>query len=238
MKSIRSVIVVAVALVLVIGAYDRFGTRELRHRVNQLEAERAALATYIDRLCASRRVAQVTVVAQCLDDSGTTINRLRWQEVRPDGLMGDPVMIETTGMLAYFEGFVIKFEHKLVGGGDPKRGASLVMFRRIFGDRQSPDSVPLLDRAEPVAAHENDATGKSPSLWARCWDLIDDAALRQRLGVRVAQIEAPAVPLDEGQIWQVTLDAAGGLNLTLAEPGRNFIPHWCGDNPASMASVP
>ena len=76
------------------------------------------------------------------------------------------------------------------------------------------------------------------SLWQGFWDLIEDARLREELGVRVAQIEAPAVPLDEGQIWEVTLDAAGGLNLTLKEPGTNFIPPWCGDEPSPIARMP
>ena len=238
LKSLRSILAATAVLVLVIGAYDRFGAHSLRQEVDRLEEERAALVGFVERLKASRRVAQVDVVEQCLDESGRIVSRLRWREVRPDGLMASPIELETVGMLAYFEGFVIKFDHDLVGSGDSTRGQSLVMFRRVFGDRQMPDAVPLLDRTPPPSVVSVAGVNETPSLWDRCWSLIEDAALRAQFGVRVAQIEAPAVPLDEGQVWEVTLDAAGGLNLTLVEPGTNFIPPWCGEDQSSFARVP
>jgi len=239
LKSARSIMAAAAALVLMLGAFDWFGSRSLQKQVDRLEQERTELIGFVERLKASRRVAQVDVVGQCVDDAGQIVSRLRWQEVRSDGLSASPIEIETVGMLAYFEGFVIKFDHDLVAGGDPDRGQSLVMFRRVFGDRQIPDDVPLLDRAmPPVATAVTTITDTPTSLWDRCWALVENAALREQYGVRVAQIEAPAVPLDEGQLWEVTLDASGGLNLTLIEPGANFIPPWCGDGPGSVARIP
>lgn len=238
MRSIRSIIASAVALVLIIGAYDHFSSRTLHKQIDRLEQERATLTLFLERMQASRRVAQLDVMQQCLDESGTIVSRLRFQEVRPDGLMASPVELETIGMLAYVEGFVIKFDHRLIANADPQRGQSLVMFRRIFGDRQIPDAVPLLDRKPPPALIREAGADNAVSLWERCWTLIEDAELRNQYGVRVAQIEAPAVPLDEGQVWEVTLDAAGGLNLTLVEPGTNFIPPWCGDEPSPIARMP
>ena len=37
--------------------------------------------------------------------------------------------------------------------------------------------------------------------------------LAATFGVRVAQCEAPAVAVKPGQAWEVTLDAAGGVNI-------------------------
>jgi hypothetical protein len=51
------------------------------------------------------------------------------------------------------------------------------------------------------------------SLWARFWELVDDPELASEYGIRVAQCEAPAVRLQPGQVWEVTLDASGGLNV-------------------------
>lgn len=49
--------------------------------------------------------------------------------------------------------------------------------------------------------------------------------MAESLGVRVAQGEAVYAPMQPGQRWTLTLEANGGLNLTLA--GRS--------TPASLA---
>ena len=72
----------------------------------------------------------------------------------------------------------------------------------------------MLDHAGtlPIEAAQ-DPRDVEQRLWDRFWDLVDDPQLAEQYGVRVAQCEAPAVPLRPGQVWQVTLDAPGGLNL-------------------------
>ena len=44
-------------------------------------------------------------------------------------------------------------------------------------------------------------------------DPAEFARIAAKYGIRVAQCEAPSVPLAPGQTWEVTLDAAGGLNV-------------------------
>jgi hypothetical protein len=198
--------------------------RQLQNQVNQLQQERQKLVEYAGRLSATRRVAQVDVIRRYHDDAGNPVVALLWQEIGPQGALGRPVAVEATGNLVYFEALVIKFVQQYVGEGDPERGTSLAMFRRIFGDRQTPESAPDLDRAaRPPVTTTGPAAGLEKELWAKFWDLIDDPQLAAKYGVRVAQIEAPAVPVQPGQIWEVSLDAAGGLNL-------KQIPH--GDIPA------
>jgi hypothetical protein len=114
----------------------------------------------------------------------------------------------------YFEGQVLKFAHPLVGKGDPERGASLVLFSRVFGDRQSPDSGPAVDRsARPLGPVPNDDETTQSRLWQRFREFVDNPKLAAQYGVRVAQTEAPAARMKPGQIWELELDAAGGLNL-------------------------
>jgi hypothetical protein len=130
--------------------------------------------------------------------------------------------VEAVGELVYFESLVIKFEPRLVGEGDPQRGTSLAMFRRIFGDCQAPESVPELDRSARPPLDESDADGAlHAELWARFWELVDDPRLAREFGVRVAQCEAPAAPLRVGQVWELMLDAAGGLNLRRIDDGAS-----------------
>ena len=151
---------------------------------------------------------------QFVNSSGQTTTRLLWQEVGSNGLVSLPVEVEVVGTLVYFEAFVIKFEYALVGDADPERGTSIALFRRIFGDLQVPEEAPMLDSAGslPAEAATEDRVIEE-QFWDRFWDLVDDTELATRYGVRVAQCEAPAVPLRPGQVWQVTLDAPGGLNL-------------------------
>jgi hypothetical protein len=209
----------------------KFGSveaRRLRAEVDQLEQEKQRLQDYARRLSASRRVAQVDVVRQRVDREGQTVSTLLWQELGPDGTRGTPLAVEAVGDLVYFEALVVKFEPHLVGEGDPARGTSLALFRRIFGECQAPESVPDLDRtARPPIPDSHQPSPLHDQLWRRFWEMVDDPQVAATYGVRVAQCEAPAVPLRAGQIWELSLDAAGGLNLRRLSAG----------NPSAASSV-
>jgi hypothetical protein len=191
-----------------------FEVMRLNTRVRELEEEKTRLVEFARRLGASRRMAQIDVIDQVLHPAGHTVTRLRWQQIGHEGALGVPEPIEITGTLAYIEALVIKFDPQHVGEGDPARGASLAMFRRAFGDLQPPDTGARLDReVPPTVAREPDEAKLHARLWNRFWEFVEDPDLAAEYGVRVAQIEAPAVPVKPGQIWEVTLDAAGGLNI-------------------------
>ena len=213
--TIGSILLVAAAVFTAV----KFGSHEIQQlqiKVDQLEQERQRLVDFAHRLSAERRVAQVDVLRQRMDQHGHTVSTLVWQEIGTDGTLGKPVAVEVVGELVYFEALVIKFAHNYVREGDPERGASLAMFRRIFGDQQVPESAPELDRTtRPPIGTSTESPSFQDELWARFWEMIDDPQLAARYGVRVAQCEAPAVPLRGGQIWEVALDAAGGLNLRM-----------------------
>jgi hypothetical protein len=197
--------------------FGNFRVRELEQRVDQLQQERVRLIDYARRLSESRRVAQVNILGQRADEQGRTVTSLRWQEVGERGLAGQPQMRDVIGAQVYFEGMVLKFAPVHVGEGDPQRGASLALFRRIFGDAQAAESVPDLEAAaRPPPSADPAARAFQERLWGLFWEFAEKPALAEQYGVRVAQIEAPAVRSSlfaTGQIWEVTLDAAGGLNV-------------------------
>ncbi len=195
----------------------RFGSYEvskLKTRIGELEEERTRLVEYAQRLTASRRVAQVDILDQQKLGPGRFSTMLRWQEMTEDGRLGAPQTVEVFGSSVYFEALVIKFEHRHVGAGDSGRDASMAMFRRIFGDQQEPmTGYPLPQDANPLAESAMKSDPLGSILWARFWDFIDDPKTCEEYGVRVAQIEAPSVPVKPGQSWQIRIDAAGGLNI-------------------------
>lgn len=188
----------------------------LTAQVEQLQQQREHLVEYVRRLKASRRVAQADVLQQFPDERGRTVSVIRWNEIGLDGTLGEPQTIEAVGRLVYFEAAVIKFDLDRVGEGDPEKGVSLALFRRVFGEDQSASSVSDIDRqARAPSPDRGTANANEQKMWSLFWRLMDEPPLAEQFGVRVAQCEAPAVVLQSGQIWEVTLDAAGGLNLRL-----------------------
>jgi hypothetical protein len=190
--------------------------RRLTAQVDALEQQRQELRDYVRRLSASRRVAQIDVIDQRPDQRGQAISAIVWHEIGRDGVLSDPQTVEVVGELMYVEAAVIKFDHDAVGKGDPEKGGSVAVFRRIFGDRQIAALVPNLNQASrPAASGDGSDEPFEVRLWDLFWRLMSDPKLAEQYGVRVAQCEAPAVRIKPGQIWEVTLDAAGGLNLRL-----------------------
>jgi hypothetical protein len=193
-----------------------FEIRRLTAQIDELEQQRQELRDYIRRLSASRRVAQIDVIDQRPDQRGRTVSAIVWHEIGRDGVLSEPQTVEVVGELMYVEAAVIKFDHDAVGKGDPEKGGSVAVFRRIFGDRQIAALVPNLNQASrPAASAGASDEPIEARLWGLFWQLMADPKLAEQYDVRVAQCEAPAVKLKPGQIWEVTLDAAGGLNLRL-----------------------
>lgn len=191
---------------------NQFGAREVRKltaQVEELEKEKSKLTDFVKRVSASRRVAQVDCVEQREDVDKRPIMVLRWQEIGKDGTLAAPQIVEAVGKQVYFEGMVVKFDTELVGQGDPDRSESLVMFRRIFGELQPPETGYDVSRA----GSRGEQSKTEAALWDQFWKIVEDPKLAAQYGVRVAQCEAPAVPMSKGQTWEVNLDAAGGLNI-------------------------
>ena len=200
----------------------RFGdwrVQRLEQEVNRLEQQKAELRDYARRLSASRRVAQVSVLEQKPDESDRIRTTIRWQEIGSDGLVGPPLERTVRGRQIYFEALVIKFDTDLVGVGDSERGHSLALFRRIFGEGEAAESVPEFGRQARPPSASQPARHNDELLWNQFWELVDNPALARDYGVRVAQIEAPALLVSAGDLLEITLDASGGLNARKIPPG-------------------
>lgn len=214
-----SAVVVAAAIS---GGFHAWEVRELKGEISQLEKDRARLAEYANRLTASRRVAQADVLGRLFDAQGRPVSAILWHEIDADGVLSAPRQLEVIGDLVYFEAAVIKFDPQLVGEGDPQRGASLALFRRVFGEHQPAASAVELNQALTAKLMSENADTFDERLWSMFWKMMDDPRLAEKYGVRVAQCEAPAVRVKPGQVWEVTLDAVGGINLRLVREQRDF----------------
>lgn len=219
--TLGSMVLVA-ATILTVMKIGRMEVERLNARVEELQRERSELADYAARLAASRRVAQVEILRQDPQTDGRIRTTVLWQEIGPDGVLGRPIAVEAYGSQIYFEAQVLKFQHDLVGGADPDRGQSLALFRRIFGDQQPPETGQAIERdTRPAADDPRKRNTRHDQLWARFLELAEDPRQAEELGLRVVQFEAPAIQTRVGQIWEVTIDASGGVNLRLLSPSRS-----------------
>jgi hypothetical protein len=195
----------------------------LRSRLSRLEQEKARLVEHVRRLGATRRVARFDVLAQGPGAGGRWVTRLLWQEA---GAPASPRQrdIEVAGAQVYVEALVVKFHPQHVAEGKPHRDRSLALFRRIFGDGQAPETgTPLSDSPDPSTSEAGRSGGPHADIWRLFWRIVEDPARGEPYGIRIAQCEAPAVPVRTGQAWEVCLDAAGGLNLRRL-PGDPALP--------------
>ncbi len=200
------------------------GVAWLVHRYGSREEEIRRLHEVVDRLEAERRIADISDVEAVRDPyAGESLVRFRFQEYGPDGTALPPRTFTVAGREVYFDALVIQFDREHVKAGDVLRGKSLLLYRRVFGDRQrpadgvpidpaAPDGVPAAYRLSPGAAG---AFGRE--LWADFWSLAADPARAAAAGVRVAQGEAVYARLEPGRSYRLTIDHAGGV-LIRARP--------------------
>lgn len=187
------------------------------YRVRQREME--TLRMMVARLESERRVAQIFIESQHRDAAdGVLVTELRFAEVDERGMPPEEKRIRVRGEEVYFDALVIKFERDFVKQGDPLRGRSLYLFRRVFGSSERPEDGAPLDEAcrdgIPAAYRTSKrATAFEKRLWERFWDLASDADAAAREGVRVAQVEAVGMRPRPGQRYSLVLEQASGLNL-------------------------
>ncbi len=195
-------------------------TREheaLVQRAKQLEREREELAHIVERFKLERRVAEVEVLEQHTALDGVVLQTvIRLTEIGRDGTLLPAQVFGVAGRVPHFDALVIKFDEDYVGRGDPLRGTSLALFRRVYGETQSPESGYWLGRRGEVPDVYRVSAEPSEfevSLWREFWSYAADPAKARDAGVRVAQGEAVYAPMSPGERWLLTLEADGGLNL-------------------------
>jgi len=186
---------------------------ELAEQLHEAEATIDDLATALAYVKVDTRRARLTVLEQTSAPRVST--RVRFVEIDADGeTVSKPIETELPGRVAYIESLVIKFDDSHVEAGDPWRGTSLCLFRRMFCENQRPEEGVSLDPEgqEPPGYADADAR-PSDALWRRFWDYADDPQAAAEQGVRALHGEAPFIELRAGRSYLVELRAAGGLSI-------------------------
>jgi hypothetical protein len=88
----------------------------------------------------------------------------------------------------------------------------------VYGNHQSPDEGSVIDTPGQIPGYYQ-ATGQGvgqfeTDLWKDFWKLAADEQYRKRTGVRICNGEGPWWPCDLDKLYTITIESAGGLNVT------------------------
>lgn len=222
-----------VAIVGVAGAgafwyIDPGEASRLRRENEMLLRQQHELQRTIERLIAEDRIAEVRVVEQTLagqvvdgEPAATDVTTIEFVELDRDQNPLPAKRFKLCGSEIHFDALVVKFEHELVKAGDPQRGKSLALFRRIYCENQMPSNAFWVDPAGDVPNVYR--VNPTPSafekrLWKGFWEYATRPELAEEDGVRSAAGMEVYQRMRKGQVWRLTLEHSGGLSLTLRQP--------------------
>lgn len=197
---------------------------ELRELTQQLEQQLVQRQAMIKRLSRTHRIAHMRVLDQKTDTEGQVLETtLLLIELNDNGAELARQQFTVPGQVVFIDAWTVKFDHEHIAGGDPLRGRSLVLLRRVFSDQLAPrDGLPIdTPGAIPPGYAASDMGRFEQQVWENFWNIASDAAVAQRMGVRVAQGEAIYKLVRTGQVYELIADAAGGISLKpLAEEDK------------------
>jgi hypothetical protein len=210
---------------------------EKEAQIKQLNVDLEAKQAQIDRLemalrllKVDHRVAQIDVLGQQGSaKAGDLMTTFSFVELDGKGEPLDkPRVFNVKGDVAYVDALVVKFTDESVEAGDPLRGTSICLFRRIFGEHQNPVDGYVLDAVGSRPAgygSGREATEFEREIWAQFWELANNRALAEKKGIRAIHGEAPSQKLAMGKRYKVLLRASGGLSFQTEDaPPRSAGP--------------
>lgn len=191
----------------------------LHNDIQEKDEQIEQLDTALQLLKIDRRIARIEVLEQgpAADNADQIETTLRFQELGPQGEPLGPAKILTIrGKTAYVDTLVIKFGDEYVEQGDILRGTSICLFRRIFGEDQTPNDGVALDpsgvRPIPYSPEVEDAPAQS-HVWGRFWDYANDINAAEKEGIRAIHGEAPFMEMRPGKSYKLELRASDGLSI-------------------------
>ncbi len=181
------------------------------------------LQTAMRLLKVDKRIARLTVLDQFTDpQTRGPVSTVEFVELDERGEpLEEPRVFTIPGSVVYVDNWIVKFDDRYVEADDELRSASLVLFRRIFGERQQPEEGFLIDRvgARPAAYSRGEPLSDfEQKIWADFWEIANDPRRASELGIRAAHGEAVSMKLLKGRSYRLVLRASDGLSIIPDSP--------------------
>ncbi len=183
---------------------------EMQHRIEAKEA-------MIERLNRNRRLAHIRVLDQQTAVGGEVLQtELEFIELDDDGGELARQRFTLPGDVLFVDVWSVKFKAADVADGHPLRGRTLVLLRRLYSDLMPPiDGYPIdVPGAVPPGYATDEPAEFEKRVWEHFWELATDPRAAAAMGVRVAQGEAVYKPVRAGHVYELIVDATGGISLT------------------------
>jgi len=192
---------------------------EERQRADAERARREVIERVLARMTEERVLADVVVLDQATDVSGSLWTTIRLHLKPHPGGDDKPAIygpFTVQGDRVYFEALTLRFQDRFLEEADARRGRSLVLLTRVFGEKQRPeDGFPVEDASVAVPHYyrleDPELVPFERELWSRFWWYANHREQAGRDGVEVAWGQAPFTRADPRVLYEIVVDRRGNL---------------------------
>ena len=204
----------------------------LRAEIDDLETRMAAeIATRdaaIERLGRDRRLARIEVLDREEGSEGEAPRTtLRFIELDDEGRELARRTWTLPGEVVHLDGWTARFPPgKVASGDDFLRDRTLVLLRRVYTDAMPPrDGLPIDTPGGVPDGYAGDRPARfEQAIWKKFWTLATDPGAAREAGLRVAQGEAVYKPMKPGEVYELRVEAVGGMTLIPVERHAGIDP--------------
>ena len=179
--------------------------------------ENEILKQMVARLQADSRIAEVLVTGVNLDEkTNKTYTTIKFLENDSQGKPLDPKYFTFAGNVIQFQSLVVRFDDVYVQRGDPLRGKSAYLFRKVFMlDGPRTVEYDLTEAYAIPAGYKLKGVTDSfeEKLWYQFWKYALDPARAKEMGIKNAQIEAPGTMFVPGILYTIKIEHDGGMRI-------------------------
>jgi hypothetical protein len=184
--------------------------------LNDLLTENKTLKKALTNLTEESKIGYAKVTAQTKDEKGRVLaTTLRFVETARDNELEKVLEREYTieGDIVHFDALIVKFSDKLVMDG---RKRSLYLWRRIYGEKMTPDSgFPIEDFGAPSKRYNEifkELSLKDRQLfWSAIWDLANNPDQLAEYGITAVYGSVTYTQLRKGLIYIFRITPTGLL---------------------------
>jgi hypothetical protein len=215
MKQIKNILIIIFIAIFIFLAW---------HLVLKNFYENIALKQIIERLSASSRIAQVMVTNVKFDEkSKKTLTTIKFVEYDTKNKPLPARYFTFPQSIIHFESLVIRFDDFYVKKGYRLRGRSAYLFWKAFaidGSKVQSYDLAKIDQVPQGYKVGGLWFGFERSLWKKFWKYALEPQDRRLMGIKNAQIEAPATRFIPGIIYTIKIEHNAGMRID-----TSIIPH-------------
>ncbi|MGC6423893.1 MAG: hypothetical protein ACON4O_02770 [Lentimonas sp.] len=183
--------------------------------IHSLLTENHELNKAIKNLTAEEQIGYATLQSQSRDENGELRSTIRFVQTaasKPKEIVSEQ-LFTINGDIIHFDALIVKFSTEFVKDG---KGRSLYLWRRIYGEGNSPASGDLIDIPNEAPERYHAITKSlrmrdSDIFWEAIWELANDLEQLSEYGITAVFGNAIYTKMQEGQITLFKISPTGQI---------------------------